>query len=121
MRISALTWQPAPDNFIFIAADLGSRAPFATPNGLITITTSATPTPTPPIPVCTPKPVTPNQIVLDHFKAYVTSGPPNGDQVQLRDQFDPPDDRMSRPRLFRSRRSVRPSGSPFQWRRPTTP
>ena len=26
--------------------------------------------------------------VLDHFKAYITNGPPNGDTVQLLDQFD---------------------------------
>ena len=90
---TALTWQPTPDNLFFIAADLSTHPPFATPPGLITITTSANPTPTPiAVPACTPKTVVATQLVLDHFKAYVTSGPVNGDQVQLRDQFDPPDD-----------------------------
>jgi hypothetical protein len=90
-----LTWAASPDSIYFIndLDGLNEVAPFATPPGLITITTSANPTPTPTaVPPCTPKPVTTTQPVLDHFKAYVTTGPVNGDQVQLRDQFDPPDD-----------------------------
>ena len=34
---TALTWQPPPDNFYFIDADLESRAPGSTPPGSITI------------------------------------------------------------------------------------
>ena len=92
---TALTWQPTPDNFFFISADLTTHDPFSTPPGSITITTSANPTPTPPIPVCTPKPNPQSTPVLDHFKAYVTTGappqdvnPPGNAQVLLEDQFN---------------------------------
>ena len=87
---TALTWAATPDNFIFIAADLSSHTPFAEPPGRLTVSTVAQPTPTP-VPSCTPKAGTQLPVVLDHFKAYVTSGPPNGDLVLLRDQFDPVD------------------------------
>jgi subtilisin-like proprotein convertase family protein len=84
LRVSAqvaatpLTWEPDPDNFLFIDTNLDIRTPNQT-DGFITVGPPPTPTPSP-CPLCTPMPTpgptgTPNgKIVFCRFNS--TSVPP---------------------------------------------